>query len=194
MPLETADSVADAILLSIWIDADSCPKGLRRVLLCAAGRLNKGSVKVPFHFVAASSQPIRSEPAVYFHQLEPGPDACDRFIEQRCRSGDIVITRDIVFAERLCLSPNGGHCHGSGEPGALRILNDRGIEYTRDNVRARRLWRDRALELRNAGLLPVGAKGSYGARQLRDFAACFDHCLSQQLRRLGRETQVAEES
>ena len=180
------DTDAKRELLRIWVDADSCPREVRRVLLRAASRLNAASMDliageqeemVPFHFVASQEQPIRSDPRqrVYFHRVACATDAADQFIHRRCRPGDMVITRDIVFAEQLCLQ----------QPD-LRIINDRGTEFSRDNVSARRLRRDLALKLRGDDLLPSHGHG-YGAKELQQFAACFDRCLNQQIQRQRRK-------
>ncbi|WGK68546.1 DUF188 domain-containing protein [Candidatus Haliotispira prima] len=199
-------------LLHVWVDADSCPREVRRVLLHAAARLNgehppallqrsrlrpeQGSQNfcLPFHFVAAPVSAgtgnagryrfICPDPTrqLYLHEVPAGPDACDHFIEQHCQDGDIVITRDIVFAEKLCQT-----YQKENGPAGLRVINDRGTEYTEANVSARRRQRDLALELRSSDLRPdhsnrsEAGKAGYSPQDLKQFAACFDRCLSRQI-------------
>ena len=179
------------VQLSVWLDADSCPKELRPVLWRAAARLNlsniqnSGAASPAFHIVAAKPQCLapfqkRMRPNMYFHEVAPGPNAADDFIEAHCQGGDIVITRDIAFAQTLCLKDS-----------TLRIINDRGTEYTRENVFARCRQRDLALELRRANLLPQSTNQGTNrgtkrrqAKHTAQFAACFDKCIAQQLRRV----------
>ena len=201
---------------SVWLDADSCPRELRPILLRAAARLRfpqdtasqnspdefpnmakpDGSTLsvVAFRFVAASPQCLapfqkRALANMYFHEVAPGPNAADHFIEAHCQGGDIVITRDIVFAQKLCLK----NIDIGQNP--LCIINDRGTEYTHDNVFARRRQRDIALELRNA--LPPQSTNQGPKRTKRNdntkaqFAACFDRCLTRQLRRSAAQTKTA---
>ncbi len=189
-------------LLHIWVDADSCPKQVRRVLLRAASRLNADEQRVPeqlcynggvrqfylsFHFVAASPKLIIApsvEKCLYFHEVVSGPDACDEFIQIHCLPGDIIITRDIVFAEKLYLEKGN----------TVRIINDRGLEYNGENVSARRRRRDLTLELRNQDLFPPiqgkGKPNTYSAKHLQHFATCFDRCLTQQVQRQKQQNQT----
>ena len=212
-----------SLRFSVWLDADSCPRELRPILLRAAARLHfpqdtasqsspdcvqtllePGDSAIPvvaFHFVAASPQCLTpfqkcALPNMYFHEVAPSPNATDHFIEAHCRGGDIVITRDIVFAQKLCLK----NIDIGQNP--LCIINDRGTEYTHDNVFARRRQRDVALELRNADLLPPPntnqspkrgpTKRSYAAKA--QFAACFDRCFTRQLRRSAAQRKTAPET
>ena len=197
-------AVRQNVGLSVWLDADSCPKELRPVLWRAAARLNqstaadtapnlcngqniqsidKGDASIAFHIVAARPQclaPFQKRANMYFHEVAPGPNAADRFIEAHCQSGDIVITRDIVFAQTLCIKDS-----------ALRIINDRGTEYTRDNVFARCRQSDLALGLRRANLLPQSTNRGTNRRRTKhtaQFAACFDKCIAQQMRKVRRQT------
>ena len=180
--------------LSVWLDADSCPRELRPVLLRAAARLNQNTHDAPngegtfvaFHLVAASAQclaPFQKGAlrGMYFHEVAPGPNAADGFIETHCQSGDMIITRDIAFAQSLCLKDS-----------TLCIINDRGTEYTRENVFARCRQRNLALELRNADLLPENKRLGTNHRPAKytgkkQFAACFDRCLTRQLRKVRRQ-------
>ena len=173
------------------------------LLLRAANRLNKDKegylapellsinrvrqFYLPFHFVAARPKFIEtsSDAQLYFHHVATTPDACDQFIQAHCRPGDIVITRDIVFAEKLCL-----------ENKAICVMNDRGIEYHSENIFARRRQRDLNLQLRNNALLPSmpNKKDKYGAKDLHCFAACFDRCLTRQIKYQKRYNQSASVS
>ena len=183
-------AVRQNVGLSVWLDADSCPKELRPVLWRAAARLShaqSGGASPAFHIVAAKPQclaPFQKCTNMYFHEVAPGPNAADRFIEAHCQSGDIVITRDIAFAQTLCIKDS-----------TLRIINDRGTEYTRDNVFARCRQSDLALELRRANLLPQSTNQGTNrganhrrAKHTAQFAACFDKCIAQQMRKVWRQT------
>ncbi|MEN6476913.1 MAG: DUF188 domain-containing protein, partial [Rectinema sp.] len=94
------------------------------------------------------------------------PDAADSFIESSAIPGDLVVTRDLPFAERMA-------------DREIPVLNDRGDLFTTENVRARRSLRDRMAELRALGLAPESPRASSrGSRETKLFADALDRALS----------------
>ena len=98
--------------------------------------------------------------------VPPGHDAADSWIESHIASGDLVITRDIPFAERIAQR-------------GIAALNDRGDLFTAGNAAERRSLRDRMAELRAAGLAPESPRASARTpRETKKFADALDRVLA----------------
>mgnify|MGYP003316870471 CR=1 FL=1 len=78
----------------IWIDADSCPTLVRNHVTKIAEKMN-----INVYFVA--NKEIKSENKYQMIICENTKDAADNSIFEHVQSKDLVITRDIVFADRL---------------------------------------------------------------------------------------------
>ncbi|WP_371398407.1 YaiI/YqxD family protein [Fretibacter rubidus] len=93
-------------LPQIYIDADACP--VRDEVYRVAERHD-----VPVHIVANSFIRVPKFPLFSFHLVTDGFDAADDFIAERAGPKVIVITSDILLAERclnadaVVLAPNG---------------------------------------------------------------------------------------
>mgnify|MGYP001953870567 CR=1 FL=1 len=91
---------------TIYIDADACP--VREEVFRVAERHG-----VPVHVVANSYIRIPKFDLFHFHLVTDGFDAADDFIAERASETAIVITSDILLAERclnadaVVLAPNG---------------------------------------------------------------------------------------
>jgi len=141
------ESSHGGLALTIWVDADSAPRDIRPLLLRrAAARREYEAVRVDVHFVAARAP--SDIPDSLLSLVEPGEGAADREIEARCAPSDIVVTRDIPFAERIIAK--GGHA-----------INDRGEVFTPENIAQRRSLRDTMASLRELGIAPASPKGSH---------------------------------
>lgn len=92
-----------------------------------------------------------------------GKDAADNYIFENCKSGDLVITRDIVFADRLV---ERGIC----------TINDRGTEFTREMIKERLSTRDFDLQLAEMGLVKHHHEG-YDKKKFAEFANSFDRVI-----------------
>lgn len=90
----------------IFIDADACP--VRDETYKVARRHT-----VPVTVVSNSFLRVPKEPLVKFVCVSDSFDAADDYIAERCETGVIVITSDILLAERVlkagaqALAPNG---------------------------------------------------------------------------------------
>ena len=76
----------------------------------------------------------------------------------------MIITRDIPFAARLL------------EKNAV-VINDRGFEFTSDNIKSKLSERDIMKTFYESGLAVQGLK-SYGKKEAFDFANRFDAVLT----------------
>jgi len=110
-------------------------------------------------------------------RVEPGPDAADMAILGQAEPGDLVITRDLVFAEKALAAH-------------LACINDMGDVFDASTVAERRSLRDAAAELRKIGVAPSQPRGSgRSAKDLKRFADALEKSLS-----LLRKKRLAEQS
>jgi uncharacterized protein YaiI (UPF0178 family) len=145
--------------VSIWVDADACPKIIREILFRAAQR-----VSVPLTLVANHSLPIPKSPLIRCLQVSQGFDVADDFIVQQVRENDLVITSDIPLAAEVI------------EKGAL-VISSRGERYTRNNVRQRLNMRDFMETMRSSGEV-TGGPPPLGQRERQAFANALDQYLA----------------
>ena len=122
--------------ITIWVDADSCPSLVRNH---AVKMGNKLGLRVVF----AANKPVPCDSSAGSFEMsvcENGKDAADNYIFERCKLGDLVITRDIVFAGRLVE-------HG------ICTINDRGTEFTSEMIKERLSVSDFDRQLAELGLV-----------------------------------------
>ncbi len=141
-------------VFTIWVDADSCPSLVRNHTVKMGNRFG---AKVVF----AANKNIDSNAGSFEMVLcSKEKDAADNYIYEHCESGDLVITRDIVFADRLV---ERGIC----------TINDRGTEFTREMIKERLSSRDLDLQLAQLGLVKHFHEG-YDKKKFAEFANSFD--------------------
>ena len=130
--------MTDKIELTLWVDADACPKVIKDILYRAAAR-----VEVPLILVANQSLRIPRSPYIKAVRVEGGFDVADNHIVQHIQQNDLVITADIPLAAAVI--EKGGHA-----------LNPRGMFYTPNNIKERLAMRDLMDELRGSGIQTGG--------------------------------------
>ncbi|MFW5994471.1 MAG: DUF188 domain-containing protein [Spirochaetia bacterium] len=145
--------------MTIWVDADSCPRRIREIVVRAARRTRSRAT-----FVANRKMPEINGRGIRMQVVE---DA-DAAILEQVAAEDLAITRDIPLAEALV------------ERGVL-VLNDRGTVYTTENIGERRSWRDFMAGLRERGTF-VPEQDRFGNSDVQAFAAAFDAALARKLR------------
>ena len=143
--------------LTIWVDADSCPSLVRNHTVKMGNRLG---IKVVF----AANKKISCDTGDYEMMVcEAQKDAADNYILEHCSSGDLVITRDIVFAGRLV---ERGIC----------TINDRGTEFTSEMIKERLSISDFDRQLAEIGLVKHFHEG-YDKKKFAAFANSFDKVI-----------------
>ncbi|WP_051537900.1 DUF188 domain-containing protein [Treponema sp. C6A8] len=148
-------------MIQIWIDADSCPTLVRNHTVKIAA---KNGIKV--FFVANKNIPCDEKPfEMIICQAEK--DAADNYIFEHAGESDLVITRDIIFADRLV------------EKG-IAAINDRGTSFTKDNIKDLLSDRDFDFALFEAGVVKR-TKDGYSKKDFEKFANCFDRILQKLL-------------
>lgn len=147
--------------MTIWVDADACPKVIRDILFRAAERTGVALTLV-------ANQPLRTPPSPHIRSLQvaPGFDVADNEIVRRVVAGDLVITADIPLAAEVI------------DKGAL-ALNPRGELYTAHNVRARLNMRDFMETMRSSGVVTDGPPALNQADR-KAFADQLDRWLARQ--------------
>ena len=151
--------------MQILVDADSCPREARKMVLRFAGRLG---IKTVF----AANRPIPGLPKTATMELCPeGEGEADKRIVELARPGDLVLTRDLPLAEKLV-------------EGGIAVLDDRGRVFTRENIRQLRSVRDFLVGLADNGL-DIERIPSYGREELNALANSLDRELTRQIRDQG---------
>ena len=147
--------------MSIWVDADACPKVIKEILFRAAER-----TAVPVTLVA--NRLLYTPPSRYISALQvaDGFDVADSEIVRRLKAGDLVITADIPLAAEVIAK--GGHA-----------LDPRGELYSADTVQARLTMRDFMETLRASGI-DTGGPSALSQRDRQLFAKHLDHYLNSQ--------------
>jgi uncharacterized protein YaiI (UPF0178 family) len=168
--------------VKILVDADSCPKPARNLILKTAARRRIRTIFAanrpipgiggPGHAgISGSANAGMGESAYAVMELCPaGEDAADDRIVALAAPGDLAVTRDIPLANRLVEA-------------SVLVIDDRGQAYTRENIRERLSLRDFKVGLAQNGL-ETERSAVYGKRELKTFADALDRALA----KLGAET------
>jgi uncharacterized protein YaiI (UPF0178 family) len=150
--------------MKIFVDADSCPRSTRELLLRAA---RKRRIEVVF---AANRRIPGIEGDYAVMEVCPaGEGAADDRIVELAQQGDLAVTRDIPLAARLV------------ERG-IAVLDDRGKSYTGENIRQWLSIRNFMVELAGNGL-GMERSAHYGKKELKTFADNFDRMVTISLKR-----------
>ena len=151
--------------MKLLVDADSCPKAARDLVLRRAGKLNLQAV-----FAANRRIPglnAAEDNALFPVQMEICPNkensADDRIVEL-ARRGDIVVTRDIPLAKRLVEKE-------------VSVIDDRGRVFNSDNINEMLSIRDFKVGLAQNGL-GIERTANYGKKELKLFADSLDRLLT----------------
>jgi uncharacterized protein YaiI (UPF0178 family) len=145
--------------MHIWIDADACPKVIKDIVFRASQRK-----KIPVTLVANQYIPKPASKLVTTIQVSQGFDEADNYIVEHCAPGDLVITADIPLAS-------------DAVDKQAYVINPRGEEYTRENIKQRLNMRDFMEQMRSIGEASGGpAPMSQSDRQ--QFANALDRLLA----------------
>ena len=144
--------------MSIWVDADSCPKVIKEILFRAADRTTVSVTLVANRLLYTPSSPYIS--AI---QVANGFDVADSEIVKRLEDGDLVITADIPLAAEVIAKD--GHA-----------LDPRGEMYSADTIQAKLTMRDFMETLRASGI-ETGGPPALSNRDRQLFAKHLDHYL-----------------
>lgn len=149
--------------LTIWVDADACPRDVRDIIELAAMRRRVRTV-----FVANSYMHVHPSPYLEFELVEKGGDKADDHIVEQAAATDLAVTADIPLAARLIDRD-------------ITVINPRGEEWTTANIGERLAMRNLMEELRGAGLVSGGPKEMDGG-DVQRFANALDRILTKRLK------------
>ena len=144
--------------MKILVDADSCPKPVRELILRASKR-----TKIPVIFAANRQIPGLGEDAV-MEICSAKEGSADRRIVELAVNGDLAVTRDLPLAEQLVEAK-------------VSVLDDRGRIFTQENIKYLRSIRDFSVDLAVNGL-DIVRFPNYGKKELKNFADSLDRELT----------------
>ena len=145
--------------MTIWVDADACPRALRTILFRAADRL-----QIRTTLVANATLEVPHSPNIGTLRVPQGLDEADKRIAELVQPDDLVVTNDIPLAAAVV------------ERGAT-ALDHRGELLTADNVYERLATRDLLTGLRDAGV-DIGGPSAFSASDKMAFANGLDRFLT----------------
>lgn len=148
--------------MTVWIDGDSCPRQVRDIVNTRCIR-----EKIQLHYVANRELPLPSSEFISFSLSSSAADSADDYIVENSQTGDLILTRDIPLAASLIEK-------------ARVVINDRGTQFSKSNIRERLAQRDFMHMMREAGIGQDKGK-NFGAKEIKDFSSCFDRVLVQML-------------
>lgn len=134
--------------ITIFIDADSCPNKVFNFVKNFCSDKN-----IAFTPVANSTKNVVGSVIVTTTR-----DAADNYIIDHSKIGDIVITRDTLFAARLVKK-------------GITAINDRGLVFTKNNITD--ILKDRDFNLQLAQLGLVNKIRNYNDKHFAAFVKCF---------------------
>ncbi len=158
--------------MNIWADADSLSPKVREVLSRRHGKnAPNTSIVIQVFFVSCKKLPETESSQCAYILVEQLEDAADLYILERASVGDIIVTRDILFAEKAVLR-------------GIIAINDRGTLWTEANIHERVSVRNFAKELRDAGVSSSGRKVGLEAKDIQNFAGALDRAIAQSAAKL----------
>ena len=145
--------------MKIFVDADSCPRDARELVLRTARRRG-----IPAVFAANRPLPgIGVSPEITMEICPAGENSADNRIVELAEPGDLAVSRDLALAKRL-LEKN------------VTVIDDRGRVFSLDTI-------NELISLRNftVGLAENGLgherTANYGKKERKAFADSLDRVL-----------------
>ena len=151
---------------TVWVDGDSCPAAIRRIVERAANRR-----KVDTVFVSDRPLPVEKTDYTSLVIVPMGDDSADDYIVTRVSADDLVVSRDVVLTSRAV-------------KGGAAVIDDSGRVYTRENAGERASIHRFMSSLRDARIYHRESSRSRGAGT-KDFADAFDRLLAKKRTDMG---------
>ena len=142
--------------MKFLVDADSCPKSARDLVIRRAEKINA-------RVIFAANRRIEADGA----QMEicsNKENAADDRIVELAEKGDLVVTRDIPLAKRLVEKE-------------VAALDDRGRVFNKNNINEFLSLRNFKVGLADNGL-DIDRIANYGKKELKSFADSLDRLLA----------------
>ena len=140
----------------VWLDADSCPAVVRKIIL-----KNSTNNSVPVVFVANRNIPVDFESELFSMVVCPKKSgAADEYIVSHIDPNDVAVTRDLPLAGRLL------------EKGCT-VMNDRGTLFDRKKIDYMLEERELSMQMASLGIRTGGRSDGFGKDDVKKFADCF---------------------
>ncbi len=156
----------------LYVDADSCPRQIRSILLKAVVKREVPAIFVadrPLKDVLEVEKSEGGEPfLVKMVVVEKGDDSADDFLVASAFDGALAVTRDVILADRLVAK-------------GLIVLDDRGGVFTENNVKERLSVRNAMAEFRDMQIFDQKNK-PVSPKDIQKFA----NALDRELTKLGK--------
>lgn len=146
--------------MTIWVDADACPKQIKAILFRAAERTGEQLCLVANQ--AMQTPPFKNIIAI---QVAQGFDVADNEIVRRSEPGDLVITSDIPLVDELISK-------------GVQALSPRGETFSANSIKAKLNMRDFMDTMRSSGI-HTGGPAQLSEADKREFANALDRYLAQ---------------
>ena len=149
--------------MTLWIDADACPKPIRDIISRAAIRCQQLAV-----FVANHPIPLVRSPFLQFYQVPAGFDRADNEIVLRCQAKDCVVSNDIILAQQVL------NKHAS-----IWLISPYGQRLDSNNIQQRLAMRNLMQSLRDDYGIQSGGQATFSQHNSQAFAQQLDRYLQQ---------------
>jgi uncharacterized protein YaiI (UPF0178 family) len=150
--------------LKILVDADSCPRDARELILRTSKRRGIQTI-----FAANCPIPGLSGENIVMEICPATENSADNRIVELAEPGDIAISRDITLAKRLLEKE-------------ITVIDDRGRVFTRNSINELLSLRDFVVGLAENGL-DIERTPGYGKKELKTFADSLDRQLTKLAKR-----------
>ncbi|MCX5922231.1 MAG: YaiI/YqxD family protein [Candidatus Dependentiae bacterium] len=150
-------------MLNIYVDADACP--VKEEIFRVAMRHN-----LQVYLVSNSRLNMIVDKNVHKIRVESDLDAADNWIEEHIETGDIVVTFDILLAER-CLKK------------CVNVLSPTGRIFNNDTIGVAKAMRDLRAHLRETSVA-----SSYNATFSKQDRSCFLQSLEEMIQTIKRRS------
>ena len=172
-------------MFTMYVDADSLPVRLRKIILQRAAKDNiktifvadrslsdvmekieehTATLRTPLRASLEKSELRKIKSSITMETVPSGADSADNRIVELIGEGDLVITHDVGLSERAIAK------------GAV-ALDDRGNIYTKENIRERVSERDYMKSFREMGINDLRQK-SLKEKDYQKFSNSFDTLIS----------------
>lgn len=145
--------------MTIWVDADACPRPIKAILFRAAERTGVALCLVANQ--AMQTPPIHNVTAI---QVPQGFDVADNEIVRRVEKDDLVISSDIPLADELITK-------------GAQVLSPRGEMFAANTIKAKLNMRDFMDTMRSSGI-HTGGPDQLNETDKREFANALDRYLA----------------
>jgi len=143
--------------MKILVDADSCPRAARDLVLRRANKLN-------LRLIFAANRLIPGSEGAEMEICPNSENSADNRIVELAEKNDLAVTRDVPLAKRLVEKE-------------VYVMDDRGRVFTNDNINEMLSLRNFAVGLAESGL-EIVRTANYGKKELKLFADSLDRFLT----------------